>query len=244
VTLAHVPSVALFGDYRVGLALCVPAAVLLLRAAGRKLGASPSTIDVATVALALHPRLVHSVAFGFTEPMMLVVLGAFVYFQASAPGGVAQAIAFLLLPAFKQYVAAPVLLYPSLRPKPRAIAVGLGVAAATVVPLLVWNWRATWDGLFFQLRQHSFRADSISLSALVAWATGWQPPQWIGVASQFVAGGLAFALGRRRGLGRLLLASAIALHTSFLLGSQAFQNYYLFVEGLYLFAALALAEAA
>lgn len=241
VLLANVLPVALLGDYRWLLVGCVLATVALLRAAGRRLGAAPSTVDLLTVAFALQPRLPFLVAFGWTEPLLLAALAAFVYFQARAPGGAAQAVAFLLLPALKQYALAPALLYPSIRPRLRSLAIGLAAAAATVVPLLVWNWRATLDGVTWSLRMNAFRVDSLSLTAALAWATGIQAPRWLGPVAQLAAAALAFLLARRRGVPRLLLASAIALQASFLLGLQAFQNYYLMVEALYLFAALALA---
>lgn len=47
---------------------------------------------------------------------------------------------------------------------------------------------------------------------------------------------------RREGLGGLLLASGLALLTSFLLGTQAFVNYYAFAAALLLFAALTFAR--
>jgi hypothetical protein len=149
----------------------------------------------------------------------------------------------LLLPSLKQYVVAPVLLLFALppRPRPRAIAVAVALAAASAAPFLLWNRRATVDGILFALRAVDFRDDSLSLTALLALATGWRAPRLIGPAAQLAVAAGAFALLRRRGLGGLLLASALALCASFLVGPQAFFNYYFFVEALLLWAALVLA---
>jgi hypothetical protein len=87
----------------------------------------------------------------------------------------------------------------------------------------------------------AFRADSISLTAAVERLSGWRAAVWLGVVAQFAAGGLAFAMLRRDGLGGLLLASALALLLSFLFGTQAFVNYYSFAAALLLFASLAFA---
>ena len=54
--------------------------------------------------------------------------------------------------------------------------------------------------------------------------------------------GRAFAYLRNAGVGGLLLASAISLFAAFLLGTQAFLNYYHFVGILLLCSALVLAR--
>jgi len=240
VVLADAPAVALAGDYRYLLALCIPSSAWLLRAAGRRLGVAPSTIDLLTMALVLHPRLVYIVAFGWSEPLLVLALATFVYRRARSPGGIGQAIAFYLLPSLKQYALAPALLYVASRPRPRALLVGLAVAAATVAPFLLWNARATVDGLLFSFRHTTFRADSLSLTAAIARLGGGAAPKWLGLAAQLAVAALAWAFARRRGAGALLVASALAVHASFLLGSQAFINYYLFVEAAYLAGALML----
>ena len=242
------PAVALFGDYRFALALCFPITVALLRAAGRRLAVADHTIDVVTLALALQPHAAFIVSAGWIEPMMVVTLAAFVYLSAREPRGSAAAVAFLLLPALKQYVAAPVLIFLAMRPRPRARAVAAGalVAACTVMPFSVWNWRPTLDGVTSILTHMrapaAFRTDSDSLTAAAARLFGWRAGAWLGAVAQFAAGGIAFAMLRRAGLGGLLLASALALLTSFLLGTQAFVNYYAFAAALLLFAAVALAR--
>jgi hypothetical protein len=71
--------------------------------------------------------------------------------------------------------------------------------------------------------------------------------------AQLVAGGAAWAMLRGNGLGSpsekrdhapgdLLLASALSLLASFLLGTQAFVNYYAFAAALLLCAALLFAR--
>src|SRR4029077_13806525 len=116
----------------------------------------------------------------------------------------------------------------------------------TVVPFLVWNSQPTIAGMTAILTnmraQAAFRTDSDSLTALAALLFGWRAGPWLGALAQLCAAGVAFAMLRRDGLGGLLLASALALLTSFLLGTQAFVNYYSFAAALLLFAALAFAR--
>jgi hypothetical protein len=246
--LVNVPAVALLGDYRFGLALCFPITIALLRAAGRRLAVAEHTIDVLTLTLALQPHAAFIVAAGWIEPMMVATLAAFVYLSVDETGGTGAAIAFLLLPALKQYVVAPVLMFLAMRPRPRprAVAAGVLVAAATVVPFLVWNPQPTIAGMTAILTnmraQAAFRTDSDSLTAFAAMLVEWRAGPWLGALAQLCAGAVAFAMLRRDRLAGLLLASGLALLTSFLLGTQAFVNYYSFAAALLLFAALAFAR--
>ena len=244
--LAHAPSVALFGDYRIGLALCLPATVAFVRGAGRRLRVDPRALDVMTLVLVLHPRSAFIVGSGYNEPLLTLAAAVFVYAAARAPDGAAASIAFWMMPAMKQYVVAPALMrlvstLDDSRQR-RATMFGTLVAAATVAPFLIWGWSATLDGILFQVRPSiGFRPDSLSVSAALAWATGWIVPWWTPLAAQLAAGAAAFAWLRRCGLGGFLLASALALFASFLFGRQAFLNYYAFVSALLLLAALVFA---
>jgi hypothetical protein len=245
--LAHVPSVALFGDYRIGLALCLPATVAFVRGAGRRLHVDPRALDAMTLALVLHPRSAFIVGSGYNEPLLTLAAAVFVYAAARAPDGAVASIAFWMMPAMKQYFVAPALMrlfstFDDPR-KRRATMAGMLVAAATAAPFLIWRWSATLDGILFQVRPSiGFRPDSLSVSAAFARATGWIVPWWTPLAAQCVAGAAAFTWLRHRGLGGFLLASALALVASFLFGRQAFLNYYAFVSALLLLAALVFAS--
>jgi hypothetical protein len=244
--LVSAPAVALLGDYRFTLALCFPITVALLRAAGRRLAVNDHTVDVLTLALALQPRLAFVVGAGWLEPMLVTTVAVFVYVSARDPGGIGAATSFMLLPALKQYVVAPVLIFLATRPRRRSAVTGALAAAATVAPFLVWNWRATIAGILAipsQMRAPgAFRSDSTSLTALVAQVSGIRVGPWLGAIAQLVAGAVAWAMLRGKGVGDLLLASALSLLASFLLGTQAFANYYALAAALLLFAALALAR--
>jgi len=242
--VAYAPWFAVFGDFRYGLAACLPLTIWLVRAAGRRLGLDERLTGVVILSLVLHPSGPVVVRSGWTEPLLVLAATSFVYFRVRWPDGYAQATAFLLLPALKQYVVVPVALYVVTRPRApiRAFMVGAAVAAMTVVPFLVWNWHATVAGIVFQMRAPiSPRLTATSAVAFVAAMTGRFPPVWTSVALQLIAGGLAYARLRRSGLGGLLLGSALALFATFLGGWQAFVNYYYLVGMLLLLAAMTLA---
>jgi hypothetical protein len=243
--LASAPWVALLGDYRFGLACCLPVTLAMIRAAGRKLDVDASIVDVMTLALALHPLAPAITGTGYVEPFLVAVSAGFCLAAVAAPRGYGEAIAFLSLPAIKQYVAAPVLLYVAMRGRPRTIAVGAAVAAATVAPFLLWNWRPAIDGiLFFARTPLGFRVDSDSAAAIAAAVTGLEAPPALSIAAQFAVAAFAYRRLRDRGLAGLLLASALSLLASFLAAPQAFTNYYYFAGALLVLSALSAARPA
>jgi hypothetical protein len=243
--VAFSPGVMLFGDYRLVSALCVPATVALIYATGRRLYLDRSLLDAATLAFLVFPRAVELTCYGWTEPLLVTAVVAFAYLAVRAPGGAAEAISFFLLPSLKQYFAAPVLLYlAAMRTRLPALAAGIAVAAATVVPFLLWDWRSTLEGITTQMIAPSGpRLDSDSLVALVGADTGIIVSRWVSVAVQLLVAAIAWRRLRRRGLGGLLLASALALCATFLSGWQAFVNYYYLVSAMLVAAALPLSSA-
>jgi hypothetical protein len=242
--VAFSPGVMLFGDYRLVSALCVPATVALIYAMGRRLHLDRSLLDAATLAFLVFPRAIELTCYGWTEPLLVTALAAFAYLAVRAPGGAAEAIAFFLLPSLKQYFAAPVLLYLAAgRTRLRALAAGVAVAAATVVPFLLWDWHSTLAGITTQMIAPSGpRLDADSLVALVGAKSGVIVSRWVSVAVQLLVAAIAWRRLRRHGLGGLLLASALALCATFLSGWQAFVNYYYLVSAMLVAAALPLSS--
>jgi hypothetical protein len=137
-----------------------------------------------------------------------------------------------------------VLLYlAAARTRLPALAAGMAVAAMTVVPFLLWNWRPTIEGMTTQMiAPYGPRLDSDSLVALMGAKTGIIVSRWVSVAVQLLVAAIAWARLRRHGLGGLLLASALALCATFLCGWQAFINYYYLVSAMLVAAALPLSS--
>jgi hypothetical protein len=245
--LAYLPWVGLFGDFRFASAACIPLTIGFIRAIGRRLALDPQLIGAATLAVLFHPAAPRIVQSGWTEPLLVACAGAFVYLALRNPEGFGQAAAFCLLPACKQYVVAPVLMYlpwATANGRRRALIAGALFALATAVPFLVWNWRATLAGIIFQMRAPTVpRLGSTSVVALMAVTAGVYPGRWTSVAVQMIVGGVAWSRLRTHGLGGLVLASALSLYATFLTGWQAFVNYYYFVGALLVFAAMLAAGA-
>ena len=245
--LAFAPWVGALGDFRFALAASVILTVVLLHRIGRRLGVSPQLTHAAALAIVLHPSGPRMIESGWTEPLMVAGAALFVHFALQNPKGIGQAATFLLLPALKQYVVAPTVLYllrgrRSLRP--RAVVAAGAIGAATVFPFLLWNWQATLSGIVFQMQAPTVpRLGSTSLVALLATTSSVYPGRWMSPAVQLIVGGLAWWRLKDRGLSGLMLASALSLYATFLVGWQAFVNYYYFVGALLILAAVVRASA-
>jgi hypothetical protein len=240
--LAYAPWVSVLGDFRFALAACLVLAVVLIHRIGNRLGVCRQLMYAAALAIVLHPSGPRMVESGWSEPMLVFGAALFVYFALQNPRGVGQAATFLLLPAIKQYVVAPALLY-LIRgrqfARPRAIIAAAAICAATVLPFLIWNWRATLSGIVFQMQAPTApRLGSTSLVALMATTSGVYPGRWMSAVVQLIVGGVAWLRLKDHGLSGLMLASALSLYATFLVGWQAFVNYYYFVGALLILAAM------
>jgi hypothetical protein len=112
-----------------------------------------------------------------------------------------------------------------------------------VMPFLIWNKDATLSGIVFQMAAPTVpRLESTSLVALIATTTGAYPGRWTSVVAQLIVGAIAWRQLKDCGLSGLLLASALSLYATFLVGWQAFVNYYYFVGALLVLAALTRSE--
>jgi len=233
--LVYAPWVVLLGDFRFALAASAAIAVWLLRRAGRLASASTTMIDAATLAVVLHPQLFLIVRSGWTEPLLVVTAAGCVYLAARYPRQAVSAVALWMLPAFKQYALPPVVLQAVLsdRVPRRAIAAGIALVAATMTPFLFWNAGATLHGTLFHMQAPVHpRLTSMSIPGLL-YATGNPfPPIWLSAATELIACVAVALVARRRDLADLLIGTAIALLATFLVGWQAFVNYFYFVAGL------------
>jgi len=243
--LVFAPVTAVLGDFRYALAMCLPVTICLLRRAGGRAGASEETLDVAVLILALNPVGLLVVRSGWCEPVLTV--GATAFAAAALGGSTARATAsVLMLPALKQYVLAPALLWGWARGRdltPPSWLSAAGVASATVLPFLVWNAHSTLRGVMFQMTAPLHpRPTAISIPGLLASLSLAYPPIWLSAAGELIVCAAVGLAGRAGDVANILLASAIALLVAFLTGWQAFINYYAFVASLLVIGAVAAAS--
>lgn len=220
----------LTGDPRWASVIAVAAAVLLVAAPWLRVPRPQASVRLgAALLLAAGPAFGVVTYFAWVEPLALPFLVVAGRFWRSRP--VVSAIALGLALATKQYfVLAPPLLL--LRPDEfrwRRVAIVAGTVLATALPFLIWDPGALWDAVVALHLGSLPRPDSVNLVHL-----GIEVPRWLVVG---VPIGLGVWFGRRGGEGyRFMLALAAVLGALFLLGVQAFQNYWYLVASMALIA--------
>jgi len=146
-----------------------------------------------------------------------------------------------LLCALKQHL---VLYLPALALLPGIGAAGTGIAVATALATYLPFALSAPAGLYQAVIEHHlknpFRPDSMSLTGRL-WKAGIVLPGWLGFAASI--GSLGALAWVPRKLGPLLFASSLTFLVFYLLGRQAFCNYYYLLGATWLFAAGSLAAA-
>ncbi len=226
------------GDVRWTLLAAQMGIGLLVFALARGSGHGASVAIALATLHFLHPRGLYLLKLSWTDSLMacafLAVLLAVQRRRTRWLG-----VMLSLFVGLKQYsiVALP-LLFRSGRVPRRAMVEGLAIAGAIALPFFLWG-PADFinDVVRFQLRQ-PFRADALSIPAVLFQYTGWRAPG----ALALVGGGAAVAwawprLGSAAPPSSLPGAVALAYACFFLFAKQAFCNYYYFVAVVILAAA-------
>ena len=186
--------------------------------------------------LLLTPRSLYVVESSWTEPFAAMFFALAVTLAVRRPP--AAAIAVGLAAAVKQYVLpiAPLalLLRPSAHRRDwRAAAADAGIALATVavvtLPIALLDLSAFGRSVVDFHLLGLFRTDSLSFNAArVVWTGATPIPTWVSLVAAAAIMGIAI-VRRSRGPGVFAATSAVVLLTLFVLGRQAFGNYYYLV---------------
>jgi hypothetical protein len=193
--------------------------------------------DLLAVALLFHPRALLVLEKAWIEPLALPFLGGFVL-AAVSRRPIAASICLGLLCAAKQHL---VLYVPFLMLTPGVGVTGLAIAGAvavlTMAPYLIRSPGDLYRGAFVKIASTPFRKDALAIPAALFYV-GVMVPSWVGFAAALVP----FAWLRRvpREVGPLLLGSCLVFGLFYVLGRQAFCNYYYLLDATSLFAAAAL----
>ena len=229
--LFAVPGQVFAGDYRYSqlFAICL-SALFMAYARSSRLG------TVAAALFLFTPRTFFVLEQGWTEPYIVLLLSAAVYFACRRPKWLAVPLGlFLVIKQYMIFTVPLLLLIIPWRLLPRKevykqiitmVAVGLVVS----FPLAIWNLPAFWKNIVaLQLRQ-PFRADALSYLALFS----TDLPAYLTAGLSFLAAFLAigFVLWRAP-LNPSGFAAGVALVyiVFFAFNKQAFCNYYYFVVG-------------
>jgi hypothetical protein len=220
-------------------AIAVGAALLWL--AARRACGQRAVADLLMICLLFHPRGLFVIEQGWVEPLALPFLGGFVLCASAGRWRLAAVLLGLLCATKQQFL----IYLPALALLPGVGASGaliaLGTLALTYLPLLLSTpFPDLWWGLVLYHLGNPFRADSLSLPAMLSNA-GIFLPAWIGIAAALVS--FAALPWVPRKAGPLLLASSLTFLLFYVLGRQAFCNYYYFLGATWLSAAALLARA-
>jgi hypothetical protein len=209
---------------------------LFLRTVAARAGWRPPIPDLLMVCLLFHPRGLFVLQQSWGEPLALPLLGGF---ALAAVGGRWRVAAILLglLCALKQHY---VLYLPALALVPgiglEGLVIAVATAAATYAPFAIAAPRGLWDAVVMHHMRNPFRPDSLSLTAIL-WKRGVMLPPWAGFVGSIAS--LGVLRGVPRSLGALLLVSSFTFLVFYVLGRQAFCNYYYLLGATWLFAAAA-----
>jgi hypothetical protein len=228
------------GETRWAQLVAIFAGGLLLRAVAVRAGWSRPIPDLLMVCLLFHPRGLFVLEQSWGEPLALPLLGGFALAATTGKTTLAAVLLGLLCAAKQHYV----LYLPALALVPgiglRGAAIAVATMVATYAPFAVVAPGGLWDAIVMHHLKNPFRADSLSLAAIL-WKRGTLLPSWMGfVASLASLGALVWV---PRQLGALLLASSLTFLVFYALGRQAFCNYYYLLGATWLFAAAALPPA-
>ena len=236
--LLALPGYLVAGDYRYGCAMALSVGVLLIARSGQ------GRLPVGAAMLLLFSPVTQQVVYwGWTDPFVILLLGATVYSMRHAPSLSPWAVG--LLAASKQYMLlllplGAILLGSTRHAIRRWILIPTIVVALEVLPFLAWDAGSfVYSTLTMHLLQ-PFREDSYSIPALIARAGGPELPSAISVLAALGAMALVVWRGSRSVAG-VIGGTGFVLLVFFVFAKQAFLHYYYLVSAL-LACAIALAH--
>lgn len=221
----------LFKDVRGVWILCdLAAAGLLYLLARRSKPDSPLFAELLALTWLFMPRSLLVIEQSWTEPLAAVTMAAFALAVAAGRGPVATGAALGLWLSSKQYVVLALPLVARLRRLPlKAWGVAVLLGALLALPFVVWNFRGLMNNLVVFFLKSDARPDANSIFGLVYGLTGWQIP-WPAVLA-FWLGALAWFTWRMpRTLAGMLFSMAAVWMFFFLMGKQAYTNYFYLIS--------------
>ena len=220
----------LFGDVRAGWIACDLAAALMIYLLARRMSPGRSRFhELATAAFLFLPRSLFVLENGWTEPLMAAALGGLALALATARGPVLTGCLMGAWLTSKQYVVLAVPLLIRLRRASVNAWLWAAVAAiALTMPFILWDFGALVNKTLLFFFESPGRADSLSVYGALARA-GVELPARVSVGIWLLA--VAWLTWKMpRSLGGWLFAMATSWLVFFLVGKQAFINYYYFIS--------------
>ena len=236
-----------FKDVRVLWAVCDLLGALFIYLLARRMNPGEGGrrfCELVTLAFLFLPRSLFVLEQSWTEPLCVATLGGLAVLLAKRTHSVWRGVLLGLFFSSKQYVALAALPLLKLRRcRLSAWVVGAAVGVLLVVPFALWNWEALCHDVlgFFLKSEH--RPEALSLAGGLK-RHGYELQWWL-VTPLWAAGVGFFTWRMKRTLAGMLFATTSIWLVFFLVGKQAFMNYwYLIMYGLLLAAAAGRGEKA
>jgi hypothetical protein len=211
-------------------------ALVLRRLASDKVGRAAAVLAVAA------PTAIPMLTGAWTEPTLVALLACLILgLERHRDALVAVSLGLFL--ASKQYVVLAIPIFWLIRRlvSRRAVVVGMGIAAAIIMPFFLIDPAAFLRTILAIQVKTPFRPDSISLLTWSVNEFGWPPPWTFGVLPLLFGGLTAIALAIRAPRTPAAFAGSfgLTLLVTVLLSRASFMNYYFLVSGAFLIAAVA-----
>lgn len=229
--LLALPGVLLAGDYRFGAVAALSVGFVVLASMHH----SPRA-TAAGLLLLFAPMTQQVLYYGWTDPFVILLLAV----SAVALGKRSRLspIALGLVVAVKQYMAVVLVLAPVLllalrrRVGTRAmVLIPAVVAVLTTAPFVLWDADSLLHSAVVVHLLQPFRADSLSVPAMLVRSGFPEPPTIIGFAFGATALAVTSLRAARTATG-FFVGTAFVLMLFFLFSKQAFLHYYFLVAGL------------
>jgi hypothetical protein len=210
------------------------AALIALAETGRRRRAPPGTGALLALLFVVQPRGLLVIQQAWTEPLILMCLGATLWLWKRQRSGLAAGVFGFLL-SLKQSLLFLALAGLVVERRLTRIAVAGLVALATLVPFLIWDASSlVTSGLLFHF-DTGYREDALTIWAPLSAAFGITPTRWWTIAVGLTATTVCVLAFRSFvPIRRFLWVSSLSTLTMFALGDKAFCNYYYFVGGMLL----------
>jgi hypothetical protein len=236
--LMALPGYVIGHDVRWSMLAAMLLAGALFVMAGRRLGLPPGhPAELAALAFLAQPRSLLVLEQSWTEPFVILSL-AFAFWAMAAHKERLVALGLAATICAKQY---GLLVLPpawGARCGWRTLVQAVLGAALFTLPWVLWDPRAFWTGIVTFHTSSPFRVDSLSVSALIARETGWQPPATLGFAAAALTA-LLVVWRQQATLASAVLGTAAVFLAFFAFGKAGHVNYYWLTAGLLDFAVLA-----
>ncbi len=225
---------ALLGDVRYISLLCEGVVAFVLWSVARR-GSSRRVAELLVLLFLYHPRSLFILEQGWTEPLILLFFSLFLLLRMQGKHTLA-AMAYGYFLSLKQYLVYFAVHWFMVERRFHRLALGMVVAGLTVLPFLLLDARGFSDAAIASHLHAAFRADSLSLSAVLYRMFGWKLWALSGAVVGGIVAPVAFFLFRGLpGMRGYLFAVTTTTFALFLFGNLAYANYYYFVGGLLLF---------